>query len=51
MIRSLDFIVTLLSLNAHGIASIASGGFPGSCTLDKITQKIFHIQYIDTLPC
>ena len=49
--RHYHLIVMLVSLNAHGIASITSGSFPGSCTLDKITQEIFYILYIDTLPC
>ena len=38
-------------LNAKGIASIASEDFPGSCSSDKITQGIFYILCIDTLPC
>ena len=33
-------------MNAHGIALVASGSFPGSCTLDKITQEMFYILYI-----
>ena len=44
--RHYHLIVMLVSLNAHGIASITSGSFPGSCTLDKITQEIFYILYI-----
>ena len=34
---------TLLSLNAHRIAGIASSCFPGSCSLNKSTQETFFI--------
>ena len=56
ILETIIFILeTLLSSNAHPIAGIASSSFPESCSLDKSTQEIFFISWIDTFiffkPC
>ena len=44
ILETITFVLkTLLSLNVHRIASIASSNFPGSCSLEKSTQEIFFI--------
>ena len=47
ILETITFILeTLLSLNAHRIAGIASSNFWGSCFLNKSTQKTFLIPFI-----
>ena len=44
ILETITFVLkTLLSLNVHRIACIASSNFPGSCSLEKSTQEIFFI--------
>ena len=54
ILETITFVLkTLLSLNAHRIASIATSSFPGSCSSEKSTQEIFFISIylLQTMLC